>query len=150
MRRLLHNLRNKPAPTKRRIALGTSAAITGFIFVIWVTVVSQGYLFNTDSLEEDSQVATPLSAFEDNAAAAFQQFFSDNSATISTSSTDSTTTAAESTTTQPRPTTKQDKEAYWEVEEASSNQEFQDSQNTQDEQDFQSFQESQGWFESSN
>lgn len=148
MRRLLQNLRNKPSSTKRRIALGTSAAITGFIFVIWVTVISQGYLFNTDSLAEDSQVATPLSAFEDNAAAAFQQFFSSDNST--TTAATSTTTASEPTTTQPRPTIKRDREAYWEVEETNSGQETQDSQNTQDEQDFQSFQESQEWFESSN
>lgn len=74
MSSLLQRLRQKPDDEKKRIAVGTSAAITGLIFVMWVTVLNNGFTnleATTPNIEGRTQTASPLSAFGDNASAAF-------------------------------------------------------------------------------
>lgn len=92
----LERLRNKPQETRKRYALGTSVSVTGLIFVMWLTVLNHGFLSDDNEVPSlnDSQVtqtASPLSAFSDNAASAFQQLMnefdrSDEAGTTSTTS----------------------------------------------------------------
>lgn len=73
MRRLIQRLREKPPKVRHRVALGTSAVITTVIFVGWVTVISQGFFF-TEPGQPETQTASPLSAFGDNASAVYSEF----------------------------------------------------------------------------
>lgn len=70
MRRFLHNLRSKPADTRHKIALGTSAGITGIIFLVWVTVITQGGLIGGNQQPADTQTASPVQALQESASAA--------------------------------------------------------------------------------
>lgn len=75
----LERLRQKPQETRKRYALGTSAAVTGLIFVMWLTVLNHGFLESDAQIrslnnKQVNQTASPLSAFGSNAASAFQQF----------------------------------------------------------------------------
>lgn len=75
----LERLRKKPHETRKRYALGTSATVTGLIFVMWLTVLNHGFL-NSDSEVRSlnnsqlNQTASPLSVFSNNASSAFRQF----------------------------------------------------------------------------
>lgn len=75
---LLERLRQKPHETRKRYALGTSATVTGLIFIMWLTVLNHGFLGDDQEVRslngnQVSQTASPLSAFSNNAASAFQQ-----------------------------------------------------------------------------
>ncbi|MEX2515006.1 MAG: hypothetical protein WD335_02680 [Candidatus Paceibacterota bacterium] len=93
----LEQLRNKSPETRKRFALGTSATVTGVIFVMWLTVFNHGPYGSEGSLQNtniaQTQTASPLSAFSDNAASAFQEFrdhFASDSATTSSATTSTT------------------------------------------------------------
>lgn len=77
MQRLLEKLRNKPAETRKRYALGTSVTVSGVIFIMWLTVISFGSSGIEGSLQNsgisETQTASPLSAFSNNASSAFQE-----------------------------------------------------------------------------
>jgi len=100
MRRLIHKLRQKPKSTRRKIALGTSASVTGLIFVVWLTVVMHGGGL-TPTQNPQTQTASPISAIKGNASAAFstlQNRLQDQSGTTSEASANSaraTTSSAE-------------------------------------------------------
>lgn len=75
---LLERLRQKPHETRKRYALGTSATVTGLIFIMWLTVLNHGFLGDDQEVpslngNQVNQTASPLSAFSSNAASAFQQ-----------------------------------------------------------------------------
>lgn len=72
----LQRLRSKSPKTRKRIALGTSAAITSLVFVMWVTVLNHGFINNSGGQlgSETTQTASPLSAFGSNAASAYREF----------------------------------------------------------------------------
>lgn len=122
MSSLLQRLRQKPDDEKKRIAVGTSAAITGLIFVMWVTVLNNGFTdleATTPDIDASTQTASPLSAFQGNASAAYDRLKSSfSSGTSSTESPD----AAESEASFPRkkasPTTtaQQDEEDWVDVQ----------------------------------
>jgi len=100
MRRLIHKLRQKPKSTRRKIALGTSASVTGLIFVVWLTVVMHGGGL-TPTQNPQTQTASPISAIKGNASAAFstlQNRLQDQSGTTSKAGANSaraTTSSAE-------------------------------------------------------
>jgi hypothetical protein len=91
MRRFIHKLRQKPKSTRRKIALGTSASVTGLIFVVWLTVVMHGGGL-TPTQNPKTQTASPISAIKGNASAAFstlQNRLRDQSGTTSKASANS-------------------------------------------------------------
>jgi cytoskeletal protein RodZ len=100
MRRFIHKLRQKPKSTRRKVALGTSASVTGLIFVVWLTVVMHGGGL-TPTQNPQTQTASPISAIKGNASAAFstlQNRLQDQSGTTSKASVNSaraTTSSAE-------------------------------------------------------
>jgi|AntDeeMinimDraft_6_1070357.scaffolds.fasta_scaffold06742_2 hypothetical protein len=112
----LQKLRRKTPETRKRIALGTSAAVTSLVFVMWITVINNGFIDAgpVDSLNsETTQTASPLSAFGDNANSAFSQLrdslrFEASSATTSSSS------ASEPTATDNQPPPAEEAANYWE------------------------------------
>lgn len=89
MRSFLERLRQKPDKAKKRIALGTSAAVTSLVFVGWVTVLSYGVVTpGADGQQFEggaTQTASPLTAFSDNASAAFSELKSSFASTASSS-----------------------------------------------------------------
>lgn len=89
MRSFIERLRQKPDKVKKKIALGTSAAVTSLIFVGWVTVLSYGVVTpgaGGQELESGAtQTASPLTAFGDNASAAFSELKSSFASTASSS-----------------------------------------------------------------
>jgi hypothetical protein len=96
MRRFIHKLRQKPKSTRQKIAFGTSASVTGVIFAVWLTVMiaGGGVGTTTGDTESQSQAASPLAAFEDNANSAFTEFR--DRLTASSSNATTTTTATSS------------------------------------------------------
>lgn len=73
MRRFVQKLKDKPKETRHKIALGTSLSATGLIFIIWLTVITQGGLATGGTAKGASQqTASPVTALQDNAAAAYQ------------------------------------------------------------------------------
>lgn len=92
----LQRLRKKSPKTRKRIALGTSAAITSLVFVMWVTVLNHGFIDSGgDQLDPDTtQTASPLSAFGGNAASAYREFKESIDADSSAPSSPSTSSAS--------------------------------------------------------
>jgi len=70
MRRFIHKLQKKPKSTRQKIALGTSASVTGLIFIVWLTVLFQGGGLTPTDTAPETQTASPISALQNNAAAA--------------------------------------------------------------------------------
>lgn len=127
MRRFIHKLRQKPKSTRRKIAFGTSASITGVIFAVWLTVMIAGGGVGsaTGSDVGQSQTASPLNALENNAASAFTAVRDELTGTSTATTTSSTTTASSSqqSATNTEPTTEPtqnraqtvDRQPYWEA-----------------------------------
>ena len=92
---LLEQLRSKKPETRKRFAFGISTSVTGVIFIMWLTVFNHGLLSLDSDIQDistsNSQNASPLSAFSDNAASAFRQLRSG----FSSSETVTTTTVSE-------------------------------------------------------
>lgn len=74
MQDFIHKLRQKPESKRRQIALGTSAAVTGVIFAVWVTVLTQGGVIDSSTQVDNQQTASPVTALGNNATAAFSSF----------------------------------------------------------------------------
>lgn len=75
MRRFLHKLQQKSKSTRQKIALTVSGSVTAGIFVIWLTVLVQGggvvpLSSDQNQQTQQNQIASPLSALENNAGAA--------------------------------------------------------------------------------
>lgn len=100
----LERLRKKPHETRKRYALGTSATVTGLIFIMWLTVLNHGFLGDDQEVRslnntDLNQTASPLAAFSDNAASAFQQLrdgFRDLDEGVVSTTSDSQATTVES------------------------------------------------------
>ncbi len=71
MKKLIHNLRQKPDHKKRTIAFGVSGAITTAIFVVWASV----HMYGSDSqqvlAEKNTDIMSPLETVRLNMASAF-------------------------------------------------------------------------------
>lgn len=114
----LQRLRTKPPKTRKRIALGASVTITSLVFVMWVTVLNYGFIGSGPEMQDintnTTQVASPLSAFSENASTAFQQlkegFASSTDIDSSTFSTSSQTVSNRGSSRQPT----NDSDTYWE------------------------------------
>lgn len=102
---LIERLRNKPPKTRKRVAFGTSAAVTSLIFVMWLTVLNHGFVDNGIEAQQldtntTQQTASPLSAFSDNAATAFRELknsFREIEGATTSPATTTTSTDAEAT-----------------------------------------------------
>lgn len=123
MQRFLEKLRKKPVETRKRYALGTSVTVSGLIFVMWLTVVSFGPFGSEGSLQNtnigETQTASPLSAFSNNASSAFQELrdqLSSMDAALGTSSDQSGDTNQVSDNNQSNTRYDDSPEAYWEDE----------------------------------
>lgn len=123
MRRFLQKLRKKPKSTRRKIAFGTSASITGVIFAVWLTVMlaGGGVGMTTGSTNQD-QAASPLSALEGNADSALAEARERLSASGSASSSATTTSGEgmQDKSVQPSKQTSDDQQ-YWEPNESKNN-----------------------------
>lgn len=96
MRRFIHKLRQKPKSTRRKIALGTSASVTGLIFIIWLTIIVQGGVVSSVQQDPQAQTASPVSAIKGNASAAFSSLQNRLQGESGTTSAASANIAAES------------------------------------------------------
>jgi hypothetical protein len=124
MRRFIHKLRQKPKSTRRKIAFGASASITGVIFAVWLTVMVAGGGVGTAGTDAaQSQAASPLSALESNAGSAFSEVREQliGTSTPTTTPTATTTqanggqTVQTSTSVQPDRSQPVEQKPYWET-----------------------------------
>jgi hypothetical protein len=117
MHRFIQKLRQKPKATRRRIAFGTSLSVTGVIFAIWLTVMIQGPA--VPAAGQQTQTASPLGAFQDNAGSAFselqQQFADEPGGTSTPSDPTKTNTATDGTDAGVGETRTVDTQPYWQV-----------------------------------
>lgn len=100
MRRFIQKLRQKPKSTRRKIAFGTSASITGVIFAVWLTVLVAGGGVTGETAGQ-AQTASPLGALESNANSAFSEVRDQLSASVAANGTTTASSSQVSTDTAP-------------------------------------------------
>ncbi len=120
MRRFIQKLRQKPKSTRRKIAFGASASITGVIFAVWLTVLVAGGGVTGETAGQ-TQTASPLGALESNANSALSEVRDQLSASVATNGTTTASSSQASTNTAPtineedNTTEPADDRSYWET-----------------------------------